>query len=177
MKQLSFKTMQTFHLFAILSLICEGCSAQTSNSSSMFAPIDSVMRVEVGDSISSLILNSKQIMAERILIKNDSLSVIAKKKLKDEEASIVKFLFATNEEFRDSAVVFGKFSPSIRFTFKKSKKIYCTAYVDFGLKQIALRDSSGKDIKMFGIKDNRYIKLANVLFPGDEFLTFMLNQK
>lgn len=169
--------MQTFLLLAILSLICEGCSAQTAKSSSMFAPIDSVMRVEVGDSISSLILNSKQIIAERILVKNDTLSIKAKKKLKGEEGSIVKFLFVTNEEFRDSAVVFGKFSPSLRLTFKMSKKVYCTAYVDFGLKQIALRDSNGKDIKMFGMKDSRYLKLANVLFPGDEFLTFMLNQK
>lgn len=177
MKRNDFCAMLAFLFCTIFSLLCEGCCAQTSNSSSMFAPIDSVMRVEVGDSISSLILNSKQIMAERILAKSDSLSVIVKKKLKDEEASIVKFLFATNEEFRDSAVVFGKFSPSIRFIFKKSKKIYCTAYVDFGLKQIALRDSGGKDIKMFGIKDNRYIKLANILFPGDDFLSFMLNQK
>ena len=80
------------------------------------------------------------------------------------------------EEFRDSAVVFGKFSPSIRLTFKVSKKVFCTAYVDFGLKQIALRDSKGKDIKMFGIKDDRYIKFANIIFPDDKFLTFMQNQ-
>jgi hypothetical protein len=143
----------------------------------MFAPIDSVMRSEVGDSISALILNSKQILAERILVKNDTLTVSVKKKLKNEEAGIVKFLFATNEEFRDSAVVFGKFSPSIRLTFKVSKKVFCTAYVDFGLKQIALRDSKGNDIKMFGIKDDRYIKFANVLFPNDKFLMFMHNQK
>ena len=176
MKNLSIKTAQTFLLCAILSLICEGCSAQTGKSSSMFAPIDSTMRAAVGDSISALILNSKQIMAERILVKNDSLTVSAKKKLKNDEASIVKFLFVTNEEFRDSAVVFGKFSPSIRLTFKVSKKVFCTAYVDFGLRQIALRDRNGKNIKMFGIKDDRYIKFANVIFPDDKFLTFMQNQ-
>lgn len=176
MKKVKRQKVQTFLLCAILSLSSVGCSAQTGKSPSMFAPIDSTMRAAVGDSISTLILNSKQITAERILVKNDSLFVSAKKKLKNEEASIVKFLFVTNEEFRDSAVVFGKFSPSIRLTFKVSKKVFCTAYVDFGLKQIALRDSKGKDIKMFGIKDDRYIKFANIIFPDDKFLTFMQNQ-
>ena len=104
MKHLSVKTMQAILLIFTLSLICEGCSAQTGNSSSMFAP-------------------------------------------------------------------------SIRLTFKVSKKVYCTAYVDFGLKQICLRDNKGEVIKMFGIKDDSFIKFANVIFPNDEFLMFMLNQK
>lgn len=177
MKHLSVKTMQAILLIFTLSLICEGCSAQTGNSSSMFAPIDSTMRAEVGDSISALIFKSKKVVAERVVFKNDTLTVKSTKRLKAEEASIVKFLFATNESFRDSAVVFGKFAPSIRLTFKVSKKVYCTAYVDFGLKQICLRDNKGEVIKMFGIKDDSFIKFANVIFPNDEFLMFMLNQK
>lgn len=177
MKHLRIKTLQKFLLCTILSLLCEGCSAQTGKSSSIFAPIDSTMRASVGDSISTLILNSKQIIVERVLFKNDTLTISAKKKLRNEEASIVKFLFVTNEEFHDSSVVFGKFSPNIRLTFKISKKVFCTAFVDFGLKQIALRDSKGKDIKMFGIKDDRHIKFANVIFPEDKFLMFMQNQK
>lgn len=177
MKHLSFRTMQATLLCVILSLICSGCSAQTGKSTSMFAPIDSTMRAEVGDSISMIILKSKKIVAERVVLKNDTLSVQSKKKLKGEEASIVKFLFAVNESFTDSAVVFGKFSPSIRLTFAVSKKVYCTAYVDFGLKQISLKDKKGDIIKMFGLKDDSFIKFANVLFPNDEFLMFMLNQK
>ena len=177
MKHLSFKTMQATLLCAILSLICTGCNAQTGKSSSMFAPIDSTMRAEVGDSISAIILKSKKIFAERVVQKNDTLTVQSKKKLKGEEASIVKFLFAVNESFTDSAVVFGKFSPSIRLTFYVSKKVYCTAYVDFGLKQIALRDKKGNTIKMFGLKDDSFIKFTNVIFPNDKFLMFMLNQK
>ncbi len=179
MKHLNLKTVQVIMFCGVLSFICEGCCAQTPSEKapSMFAVIDSTMRAGIGDSISALILGSKQVIAERILVKNDSLSVTAKKKLKGEEASIVKFLFVTTEEFNDNAVVFGKFSPNIRFTFKLSKKNYCTAYLDFGLKQIVIRDSKGKDIKMFGIKDDGYIKYANVLFPNDKFLMFMLNQK
>ena len=106
MKKVKRQKVQTFLLCAILSLSSVGCSAQTGKSPSMFAPIDSTMRAAVGDSISTLILNSKQITAERILVKNDSLFVSAKKKLKNEEASIVKFLFVTNEEFRDIPVVY-----------------------------------------------------------------------
>lgn len=90
MKKLSFRTFQTFLLFAILSLICEGCSAQTGNSSSMFAPIDSTMRAEVGDSVSALIFKSKKVVAERVMFKNDTLIVKSVKRLKAEEASIVK---------------------------------------------------------------------------------------
>ena len=177
MKHLSIQTIQMTLMCIVFSLVCEGCHAKSGKfETSMFAPIDSVIRAEVGDSISSLMLSSKTIVAERILLKNDSLSVVKKKKLKRDEISILKFLFVTTEEFRDSAVVFGKFSPSIRLTFKVSKKVFCIAYVDFGLRQIVLRDSNGKDIKKFGIKDDRYIKFANVIFPDDKFLSFMQKQ-
>lgn len=177
MKHLSIQTIQMTLMCIVFSLVCEGCNAKSGKfETSMFAPIDSVIRAEVGDSISSLIIGSNNIVAERVLLKNDSLSVVKKRKLKKDEISIVKFLFLTTEEFCDSAVVFGRFSPSIRLTFKVSKKVFCTAYIDFGLRQVVLRDSKDKDIKQFGIKDDRYIKFANIIFPDDQFLLFMQKQ-
>ena len=177
MKHLSIWTIQVSLVCIVLSLVCGSCSAKRSKTEfSMFAPVDSVMKAEIGDSISYLIIGAKTIVAERTLLKNDSLSVIKKRKLRKDEASIMKFLFVTSEEYQDCVLAHGKFSPSICFTFKISKKVFCTAYVDFGLRQIVLCDSKKQEIKKFGIEDDRYIKLANVIFPDDKFLTFMQKQ-
>lgn len=165
-------------LLVTLLFSLTSCNAQTEKHCySYYMSVDSIMRSELGDSISDIIVGAKHVCMERILTKNDSVSTIKVKKLKSEERSIAKFLFVINENFNDSSVIFTKFSPSLKITFKVSKKVFCTAFVDFGTQQGVIKDDKGHEVKSFALRDDRYIKFANLIFPDDRFLSFMLNQK
>lgn len=180
MNFLRFGTSTRFCVSVLLSFLLSltSCSAKTDIRKTIhFTPVDSIMKSELGDSISEIILGAKRIKMERTLSRNDSLLIIGSKKLKCSERSIAKFLFAIDENFNDSTVVFTQFSPSIKISFKKSKKQICTAYIDYGIKQVIIKDENEKVLKSFAIKDDRYIKFANLIFPDDSFLTFMLKQK
>lgn len=164
-------------LCCLFSLGCVNCTAKNKFSKAeRFAQIDSIMKSSIGDSISSVIYQSKQVTAERINVKNDTLTVIKLKKLDTDEQSILRFLMASSEKYVGDAVVFGHFSPNVRLTFETKKK-KCIILMDFGLKQAIIKESSGKDIAKFGLTDNGFLKFVNVLFPDDQFLGFLLKQQ
>lgn len=140
-----------------------------------YSQIDSLMKNSIGDSISALIYRSKHVTAERINIKNDTLTVLKKRKLSAEECGVLRFLMASSEKYVGNAVVFGHFSPNVRFTFE-TRKAKCQLLMDFGLRQAIVRDAEDKDIAKISLKEEDFLKFANTLFPDDEYLTFLLKQ-
>lgn len=177
MKKLNVQILLTFSLCVLLSLGCVSCNAkEKSPKRQLFSQIDSLMKVSIGDSISTIIYQAKQVTAERINIKNDTLSVIKKRKLDAEELSILRFLMASSEKYVGNAVVFGNFSPNVRFSFE-TKKAKCVVLMDFGLKQAIIKDETDREVAKFGLTDDGFLKFVNVLYPNDKFLNFLLKQQ
>lgn len=176
MKKLGFFIETTF-VCLIMTMACVGCYAVDHKKvKSMYTSIDSTMRAEIGDSIASIIMDANRVIAERTNISGDSIKVISAKKLKPTEVSVAKFLFAANENYGYTATIFGRLSPNIRLIFIK-KKATCTAYFDFGQKLMIIKNGEDKEIKRSILKDRQFLKLANIFFQNDEFLTFLMNNQ
>ncbi len=175
--KIGIRTLQTLLVCVALSLICDGCDAKAPQKKvCMYETIDSVMRSEIGDSLCSIMLNAKRIEAERINLINDSIVILSSKKMNAANTAITKFLFASYENYSDAGKAFGKFSPSIRLKFSKRRKS-CYAYFDFSLQLLVIKNANDEELKRCVLTKKDFLKLANLLFPDDEFLTFILNNK
>ena len=161
----------------IFSLICAGCNAKDVKCKrSMYAVIDSTMRAEIGDSISAIVCNSKKVVVERIKEKNGSVELLSSQKLSGQECSLLTFLIVSNDGYGHLSRVFGLFRPNVRFVFYK-KKSNVQVEIDFGLKQICFKKANGDIIKMFDLKGDELLKFCNVLFPDDDYLSFLLKKQ
>ena len=177
MKNFSFRTMQTFLTFVLLSILCESCSAQGKKGDSyVFAPVDSVFRADLNDSVSTVVLNPKTVMVQRLKVDKGEIKVTGSRKLSKSEMGIACFQMAAIESNDTSSVVFGRFVPNVRFVFK-SGKTQIWADTDFGLGKIYLKNSKGEIIKRYDITDKNLLKFCNVLFKEDEFLIHILKTK
>lgn len=175
--KIGIQSIQTLLVCVTLTLICDGCDAkEPKKSMNMYEAIDSVMKSEIGDSLCSLMLNAKRIEAERIKMIDDSVAVLASQKMNTTNIAITKFLFASYENYSDAGKVFGKFSPSIRIKFSKRKQS-CYAYLDFSLQLLVIKNAHNEELKRCVLTSRDFLKLANLLFPNDDFLTFILNNK
>lgn len=177
MKYFYFRTMQTFFICAILSIFCESCSAQGKKSNAlMFAPVDSVLRAELRDSVSAIILNPKTVIVQRLKVDKGIIKVTKSRKLSKSEKGIACFQMATIEEDDTATITFGRFVPNVRFVFKSGKsQIWADA--DFGLGKIYFKTVKGDIIKRFNISDKNLLKFSNTLFKEDEFLFHILKTK
>ena len=175
--KIGIQTLQTLLICVALSLICDGCDAKVLQKKvSMYEAIDSAMRSEIGDSLCSIMLNARRIEVERINLINDSIVVLSSKKMNATNTAITKFLFASYENYSDAGKAFGKFSPNIRLKFSKRRKS-CYAYFDFSLQILVIKNANDEELKRCVLANRDFLKLANLLFPADEFLTFILNNK
>ena len=175
MKQLSLKTMQTFLLFAILSLICEGCNARTPKNQNfiMQEMINPVLKDSLGDSICSIIVSPKKVKVERLVTNHSQPPIMSAKWLSKEEIGIATFLLMANDSITKQSPVFGKYSPNVKFSFF-SKKSLVIVEVDFGLQQVCF---IGRETKKFDVRENNILKFCNMLFPNDEYLSFLLKER
>jgi hypothetical protein len=175
MKNLSIKTVQTILLCVILSLICEGCSARTPKKQNfiMKEMINPVVKDSLGDSICNIIVSSEKVKVER-LTANQSLSEkVPTKWLSKKETGVATFLLMANDSITHPSPVFGKYSPNVKFTFF-SKKRFVVVEVDFGLQQVCY---IGEETKKFDLRDSYLLKFCNMLFPNDEYLSFLLKER
>ena len=175
MKHLSFRTMQAFMLFAIFSLICEGCSARTPKKQGfiMKEMINPVLKDSLGDSICSIIVSSRKVKVERLITNQSQSEKTPTKWLSKEEIGLATFLLMANDSIANPSPVFGKYSPNVKFTFF-SKNSFVEVEIDFGLQQVSY---IAKDAKKFDLRENYLLKFCNMLFPNDEYLSFLLKER
>lgn len=177
MKHLSLQTIQMTLMCIVLSLVCEGCNAKSGKlGPSMFAPVDSVLKAELGDSISSVMLKPKTVLAQRLKVDKGTISIIKSQKLPKAEKSIISFLMATIEKNDTTTIAFGRFVPNVRYVFKSGKTLVF-ADIDFGLGEIQIKTEKGDIIKRFNIIDKKILEFSIVLFKEDDFLTHILKTK
>ena len=176
LKKIGVQTIQTLLMCLILSLVCEGCNAKVfQKKKSMYESIDSVMRAEIGDSLTGIMLGATNIIADRVVASNDSVTVLSSHKLNKEEKTLTKFLLATQEEFGKVGIIFGMPAPSLRLTFIRKKSAVSAEY-DFGKHLVILKGADGKEVTRYQTTDNLFLKLAMTFFPNDDFLTLLLKQ-
>lgn len=177
MKFLKFKSMQTFLLCAIFPLVCEGCNAKGKpEECKTFVPVDSVLKSELNDSISSIVLNPKTVTVQRLKVDKGVITVVQSRKLSKAEKGIACFQMAAIEEGDTATIVYGRFIPNVRYVFQSGKnQIFADA--DFGLGKIYFRTENGEVVKRFNISDKNLLKFSCMIFKDDEFLTHMLKTK
>ena len=177
MKNLNLRFMQTLLMCAVLSFLCESCSAQGKRSNGVtFAPVDSIIRAELSDSVSSIVLNPKAVIVQRLKVDKGKIKIIESCKLSRSEIGIASFQMATIEKNDTTSVVYGRFIPNVRYVFKSGKaQIWVDA--DFGLGKIYFKNSKGDIIKRFDITDKNLLKFSSILFKEDEFLIHILKTK
>lgn len=141
-----------------------------------YAAIDSLMRSELSDSLTNIILNAKVVKAERINVSADTIKIEKTKKLTPEQVGALKYVFATSEIHAGEVDAYHHFSPSVKLTFV-NKKESCVVYFELGSKQMHVRDINDKTLKVCGYSKADFIKICNIIFTKDEFLTFLLNQE
>ena len=171
MKKIIFKPMQTVMMCAVFSVVCEGCSAQTSNSSSTLTPIDSTTILTpidstTRDSIYKIITETKKVKAEEIKLTNDTTNTAKEVAIdvKSKYIPLVQFILSDPKIYRDDLATYGNFMPCFKLTFIKKKEV-CVLNFDFGLKKWNICDGEGRQIKMFDLSSDDMLRLANMLFP------------
>lgn len=164
-------------MICLASLTITNCEAKSAKiSEKPYAAVDSLMRAELGDSIADIILNAKQVKAERINVSLDTIKIEETKKLRPELVGALKYVFATSDIHAGNAIAYHHFSPSVRLTFS-TKKETCIVLLELGSKQMQIKDIEDNTLKTCGYSKDDFIKICNVVFTKDEFLTFLLNQE
>lgn len=134
---------------------------------------DSVMRKAVGDSIYSILTESKKVKVEVVNQLNGHQEEI---KLSSKDLHLLKFIITSPQNYASNIIVYGKFQPTLTITFEH-KKGECIVNYDFGLGKWNICDNKGREIHKFDLIGENMIRLANQLFPGNENLGYYINSK
>lgn len=179
MNQIKF--LQTLLLCAVLSLICEGCSAQGKPSKWVsYSPVevDSTLSASFGDSIINIINTSTKIEVSQLEIKNDSLTFVGGGRLKKQDKSLLTFLVLDEEMAKKAPTnIYAKFCPMIRVEFKTKDSRCATLFFDFGLSQWRLENASDKTLAKGVIPSRQLLKFFHSVFPKNETLKAIYNFK
>lgn len=181
MKDSKIKFMQTLVLCIVLSLVCEGCSAQRKPSKWLsYSPVevDSTLSASFGDSIINIINSATKIEVAQLEIKNDSLKFVSGGRLKKQDKSLLTFLVMDEEMARKAPInIYAKFCPMIQVDFKTKDSRCATFYFDFGLSQWRLENASDKTQARGVIPSRQLLKFFHSVFPKNETLKAIYNFK
>ena len=164
---------QTLFLCFLLLLGCSDCNARKSKKQSFMKEIISpILKDSLGDSLCSIIIDAERIKVKRLSTKTDSLEKNSTKWLSKREMGIASFLIIANSNYSHPSLVYGKYSPNVSFTFY-SKKGHIDVEIDFGLKRMCFH---GEKAVFLDINEDYLLKLCNMLFPNDKYLSFILKE-
>ena len=119
----------------------------------------------LADSISTVILEAKEIKAMLLPTPNDSLSGKSIK-LKTVNKEIFKFIISDPKNYESDEIVYGKPHPSIK-VLVKNKKASLDLGFDLGLRKWLICDEKGDTLKQYDIKTDDMLRFAHRLFPND----------
>lgn len=175
MKRIDLNRVLTFQLCIMLSLTCVSCNARTPKKQALIMKelISPVLKDSLSDSICNILLSSEKVKVERLIANPSQSKKMPTKWLSKKETGMATFLLIASDSITHPSQVFGRYSPNVRFTFYY-KKSSVVAEIDFGLQQVCF---IGKDETKFDVKENYLLKLCNMLFPNDEYLSFLLKER
>lgn len=138
---------------------------------------DSCLAKALGDSISQIVTSAKSIKAYVWKSENHKDIKTNVKRLNKSQRGILHFILADSNMVKGNAIVYGKFTPCLGFVLKKSwfKKVYIN--IDLGLGKWAVCDGKGKLLKQFDIEGNDLLRFSAMLYPSDEFIVGIYNNR
>ena len=157
--------------------LCKASSKPKVQQSLPFAALDSVMRVEITDSIAYIIQNAKKI--EVSILKKEGEGAYAKSetvRCNKENIGAFKFAMVASSYAKNDAISYSPFIPYVQIDFY-AKKSSCSALIDLGSMQMHIVDSHKGECCSLRLYDNLLIKASVMAFPNDEFINFILRQK
>ena len=168
-----FKLTATVLVIAFLSMAsavnCDSSNGKTNSIN------DSIVQAALGDSIYSIIKNSKSVTAKTISYADTSKENVSTVKLSADEQAIVKFLLNNPKNVASDNTVYGRFLPNISFRFKH-KKQECVLLFDLGLEKWQVKDANDSTLNTFDLMSPDFTRLANQIFPDEKFFIYLLNQ-
>ena len=163
-------------LCVLLTTICLSCRTQQNVSYDMFPKYISNSSININDSITDIIANAKKIHCK--LISQNQLDTVRAKDtcvIPSKLMAVVSFLISDPSNFETNEIVYGMFSPTVRYEFEKAKGQTAIVELDFGLKKLRISDSQGSVILMTDMPttSHQLLRLTRLIFPDDVTLKLL----
>ncbi|MDE5997322.1 MAG: hypothetical protein K2G77_03820 [Muribaculaceae bacterium] len=157
-------------LCVLLTTFCISCRTQHNVSNAMFSKQVSNSEIKLNDSISDIIANAEKIQCR--LVSQNPLDTVRTKdtcEVPYRLMPVVSFLISDPSNFETNEIVYGMFSPSVRYEFEKTKGQTATVEMDFGLKKLRISDSQDSVILMTDMPSTSHqlLRLTRLIFPDD----------
>lgn len=165
MKTKLFTLIATF-----LILFSNSCKTSNGMSSSFFSQKEFKSDIHINDSISDIITKATNIKCK--LVSSNPLDTVRKNDTKSVPAHlrpVLSFLISDPSNFETNDIVYGLFSPSVRYEFEKTKNQKVMVDLDFGLKKLKISDRQGNIILISDMPttSNQFLRLTRLIFPKD----------
>lgn len=133
------------------------------------------MQKSLGDSITKVIMNAKNITAE-LQGASQTDSVVTNAKLTKKQCYVMRFMITNEKNYESNDTVYGKLMPNVVYTFNYKKQTVFVA-VDFGLRKWQIQDENGKPLIQFDLKDEGMLYLTHLVFPENRMINYYYENK
>lgn len=161
-----------FVVMALLTMVgVSSCEAKPSKDA---LPTEKMQKC-LGDSITKMLMNSKNITAD-LQGASQTDSVVTNAKLTKKQCYVMRFMITNEKNFESNDTVYGKIMPNVVYTFTYKKQNVFVA-VDFGLRKWQIQDENGKPLIQFDLKDEGLLYLTHLVFPENEMINYYYENK
>lgn len=157
-------------LCVLLITFCISCRTEHNVTYPMLPKQVSNSSINLNDSIYDIIVTAKKIQC--ILVSQNPLDTVRTKDscmVPSKLMPVVSFLISDPSNFKTNEIVYGVFSPLVRYEFEKTKEQKAIVELDFGLKKLKVSDCQGDTILMTDMPNtsNQLLRLTRLIFPDD----------
>ena len=157
-------------LCVLLTSFCISCRTQNGIPYALFSNLESTDNYYLNDSITNIISNATKIQCK--LVSQNPLDTIRKKDtcvVPSKLIPVVSFLISDPSNFKTNDIVYGVFSPLVRYEFEKTKDQKAIVELDFGLKKLKVSDCQGNTVLMTDMPNTSHqlLRLTLLIFPDD----------
>lgn len=130
----------------------------------------------LGDSITKVIMNARNITAELQGASQTDTTIVTNAKLTQKQRYVMRFMITNEKNFESNDTVYGKIMPNVVYTFSYKKQNVFVA-VDFGLRKWQIQDENSKPRIQFDLKDEGLLYLTHLVFPENEMINYYYDNK
>lgn len=158
-------------------IACTGCGCLKSDKASCVRTCksDSVMVAALGDSVSRVILDARNVTV--VNTSTDMPDNASKRlRLSTNAVKTLQFLLEDPANYRSDKPVYGSFNPSVIYTFKSHRK-EISVQCDFGLGKFAIVGKDGSRQAVYDLGNRDMLRFALTIYPSDRLLQAIYNNK
>ena len=152
-------------------IACTGCGCLKSDKASCVRTCksDSVMVAALGDSVSRVILDARNVT---VVNTSTDMPDNAPKRLRLSTNAVktLQFLLEDPANYRSDKPVYGSFNPSVIYTF-------ISVQCDFGLGKFAIVGKDGSRQAVYDLGNRDMLRFALTIYPSDRLLQAIYNNK